>query len=575
MAEKWEEFWTPGEYGTLFKKDQLDKCTKLGGPSLEWSYWDLARQNALAYPNKEAVVDTFFGIEPEKRRRITWSQFFDNANTIILNLHDLGIRKGNLVLTQLNNCVELYYSLVVNSKLQAIYPYIQTGLGEQETKDVLEFLEPDVTITHPTLHGSESAKWHLEYREGHAKLKHVFVVTKPGEPLPEGTRSFSDLLDTKVKAKYGNALWDQLKTDPLFPYEIIPTGGTTGIPKMCFHSAQTWPQCHGQPIISRCEFGPYDKLLVFGPINGGTGTTFGRLAGLLGKACEFYLTDYSDEDACRITQEERITKWVANPALMIRASTSEFFDKYDMSSLRAVCYAGAPMPKEVASTFWDKGIKTCTVYGTSLSGGCVATMPGDSREECINTQGKPHEGYDVAIVDAQGNRCLVGEAGEVLIWRPTHGYYKSIDLNREAYSGEDYAHKWEGYEHTGDLGVFDNKGNLAIVGRKKNMILRGGANIFPKEIEDILCQHPKVREIVIVGMPDPVLGERACAYIVPASEKEPPTLGDLTFFLCERKVSKSKWPERVEVIKEMPISPGGKIKREALKDDITKKLQGK
>ncbi|RKY84319.1 hypothetical protein DRQ11_11735, partial [candidate division KSB1 bacterium] len=439
MSKNWEEFWTVGEYGTLFKRDQLDKSKQLGGPTLEWSYWDLARENALAYPNREAVVDTFFGTDSENRRRITWSQFFNDINTIVLNLHDLGIKKGDVVLTQLNNCVELYYALVANSKLGSLYPYIQTALGEAETKDVLKFLEPDITITHPSF-----AKWHLEYRQSHPKLRDIFVVTKPNDSIPEGTRPFSDLLNPAIKAKYNEALfWDLLKTDPLFPWEIVPTGGTTGIPKMCFHSALTWPHYHGQPIVSRCEFGPYDKLLVFGPINGGTGTTFGRIAGLLGKACEVYLTVFSEEDACMITQEEHITKWVGIPALMIRAATSEFFEGYDMSSLRMVCYAGAPMPKEIAAMFWARGIKTRVVYGTSLSGGCVTTLPTDSKEECINTQGKPHEGYDVVIVDAEGNRCSIGEAGEVLIWRPTNGYYKSIELNREAYSDEGYEHKWE------------------------------------------------------------------------------------------------------------------------------------
>jgi non-ribosomal peptide synthetase component E (peptide arylation enzyme) len=138
-------------------------------------------------------------------------------------------------------------------------------------------------------------------------------------------------------------------------------------------------------------------------------------------------------------------------------------------------------------------------------------------------------------------------------------------MNKEAYDENDIV-------HSGDIGIMDDKGNIRIVGRTKDMILRGGQNIFPKEIEDLLMKHPKVKDVAIVGMPDKDLGEKACAYIVPVPG-EKVALEEITAFLDEHKITKYKWPERIELIDQLPTSTGGKVHKTALKEDITEKLK--
>lgn len=560
-------------YESLWDRSMINKARELGGAEFDWVFWDLARQNARAYGKKEAIVDTFFGVEPEKRRRKTWQQFFEEVNLFVFNLHNLGIRKGDMILTQLPNVIENVYARVAGSKIGAIDTPVQVELGEAETKGTLELTDPDLTIIVPSYHGREIAKWHLEYKKSHPKLKHIFVVTKPGEPIPEGTKHFAELVNPRIREKYGDEDLERMKPDPFDLFLFIPTGGTTGIPKLCMHSTYTIPQIHtAANYMERAGVTHYDTLLCFGPINGGTGEVAAVEPCLIRGAKLIFLTDFNEEDACKITEEEKVTMWVGGPATMVMAATSPYFEKYNMSSLRVALYSGMPLAKEVAEKLYDLGIKPCGQYGTAISGACCGgNVITDTREELLYTSGKVYSGYDVKLVDANGNEVPRGEYGEIIIWHPHFSYYKEPGLTKESFPKAE-EEGYGGYEYTGDIGVFDERGNLTVVGRSKDMILRGGQNIFPKEIEDILGSHPKVRQIAIVPMPDPILGERACAYVVPTPGKKP-TLEDLTSYLAEQKVTKFKWPERLELVESLPISSGGKVRKEDLKADIASKLK--
>jgi len=551
----------------------IDRGRELGGAEFDWVLWDLAKRNARAYPMREAIVDTFLGATREKMRRKTWPQFFEDVNLFVLNLHHLGITKGDLILTQLPNVLENVYTRVVTSKLGAIVIPIQVDLGEAEAKGSLELVNPDITIIVPSHHGREIVKWHLEYQKTHPKLRHIFVLAKPGESAPEGTKPFSELINPDIRKKYGAEDLERMKPDPFDPWIFIPTGGTTGVPKLCMQSTYTFSHSHSAANYhARAGVTCYDTLLGFGPINGGTGHVATVEPCLERGARVIYLTEFDEEDACRITEEERVTIWAGGPATMVMAVTSPHFKKYDMSSIRVCLYSGMPLAKEIGEKFWGMGIKPSGHYGTSISGACVGgNMITDAKEELLYTSGKVYTGYDVRLIDVDGNDVAQGEYGEIIIWHPHFSYYKDPASTRESFPKAE-KERYGGYEYTGDIGVFDKRGNLKIVGRQKDMILRGGMNIFPKEIEDMLGKHPKVRQIAIVSMPDPVLGEKACAYVVP-SPGEKLTLKDLTAYLDELKVTKFKWPERLELIENMPVSSGGKLKKEDLREDITKKLK--
>ena len=169
------------------------------------------------------------------------------------------------------------------------------------------------------------------------------------------------------------------------------------------------------------------------------------------------------------------------------------------------------------------------------------------------------------VVDESGDEVPPGGRGECLIFSPwCFGFYGAPELTKESWDAD-------GWEHSGDVLAKDENGLLSIVGRTKEMILRGAQNIFPKEIEDILSKHPKIKQVAIVKMPDKELGEKACAFVI-ATPRGTVTLEDLTSFLEGRKVTKYKWPERVEVIEQMPLSSGGKILKRELEENIARKL---
>jgi|MudIll2142460700_1097286.scaffolds.fasta_scaffold06710_2 acyl-CoA synthetase (AMP-forming)/AMP-acid ligase II len=549
----------------LFNWNMFKKSLSNGLPYSDMVFWDYVKRNVQQWGNKEAVVDTFYGTDKGKRRRKTWKQVYDDCNNIIFNLANLGIRKEHMVVTQLPNVIENYYASIFISKLSLVYLCAQVELGEKDTKGTLEAVNPDVTIVVPSYHERDIAKWHLEYQKDHPSLKYIFVVHKPGESIPEGTRSFTELLNPDIRKLWDDTDLDYFKTDPFEPLHVIPSGGTTGIPKPCISSQATF-QATIHDIYSKAGFVAYDSCLIFGPMNGGTGRIIGVWTTVMAGAKAILLTEYNEKDSCMLTEDEKVNKWICNPALMIRSASSPYFDQYDLSSLRSISYAGAPFPIEIADKLWSRGVRIGGCYGSmSVPSAGMVSITENNKDVSIGTSGLVPPGDEYKIVDAKGDELPPGEVGEVWIWSAHQGFYNNPEMTRESYDEN-------GYQHTGDIGFKDERGGIKIVGRSTDMILRGGANIYPKEIEDLLSKHPKVREIAVVPMPDKLLGEKACAYVVPM-ENAKITLKELTNYLQEKNVTKYKWPERLEIIAEMPISTGGKITKARLKEDIVEKLK--
>ncbi|RLA96498.1 MAG: O-succinylbenzoate--CoA ligase, partial [Deltaproteobacteria bacterium] len=228
----------------LWDQSMIKRARELGAAEFDWVLWDLARQNARAYRKREAIVDTFVGTAASEVRRKTWEEFFKDVNLMVFNLHDLGVRNRDIILTQVPNIIENVYTRVAVSKLGAIVVPGQVELGEAETKGLLELAQPKITIVVPSYHGRDIARWHVEYQRDHPSLEYIFAVTRPGEELPEGTEPFSELINPAIRDKYGDDDLDRIRPDPFDLYEFIPTGGTTGVPKLCMHSTYTMAQMH-------------------------------------------------------------------------------------------------------------------------------------------------------------------------------------------------------------------------------------------------------------------------------------------------------------------------------------------
>jgi non-ribosomal peptide synthetase component E (peptide arylation enzyme) len=193
-------------------------------------------------------------------------------------------------------------------------------------------------------------------------------------------------------------------------------------------------------------------------------------------------------------------------------------------------------------------------YGSSESTFVVLNRPDDRSERAYLTDGRPLPAREVRIAGNDGEPVPPGTPGEILVRGPnlSVGYFDAPELNAAAFDAE-------GFYHSGDVGAMDEDGYLTVLGRKKEIIIRGGMNISPLEVEVALSEHPMVSEASVVGYPDERLGERACAFVVPDSER--PTLDDLTGFLRERGLASYKLPERLVVVDALPRTAVGKVRK--------------
>jgi non-ribosomal peptide synthetase component E (peptide arylation enzyme) len=281
------------------------------------------------------------------------------------------------------------------------------------------------------------------------------------------------------------------------------------------------------------------------------------------------LEHFSPQEALEIIEKERVTITPMVPAQAAMVIRHPDFEKYDISSLRVVLTMGAPLPYKVAVDVEKKlGCPIIQNYGSiDCAAACMGAID-DPIEVRLSTVGKPYAGAEVKLVGDRGEEVDYGEAGEIFIRGPAavSGYYKDPEATWQIWSRD-------GWYRTGDLGRFDEEGHLIIVGRKKEMIIRGGQNIYPVEIEDLLMTHPGVANIAIVKMPDPIMGERACAYVIPEGGQEF-TFDEMVSFLKEKGVTPYKFPERLEVVNAFPmVAEGQKIDRKALEKDIEEKLK--
>ena len=240
-----------------------------------------------------------------------------------------------------------------------------------------------------------------------------------------------------------------------------------------------------------------------------------------------------------------------------------------MRSLRLFPCGGADVPPDlIRRAIRLLGVRSGRGYGStefpSITSSAGPDIPEQKRAE---TDGAPILDNEIVLRDLDGHVVSTGEEGEIWARGPELFLgYRDVALNAESFDEQ-------GFFRTGDLGVLDGDGYLTISGRVKDIIVRSGEKFSAKEIEDLLFEHPKVRSVAIVPMPDAAVGERACAFVLPAEGSAPPTLAELVRFLEAREISRRKLPERLELVDEMPLTASGKILKQALRERIARQVE--
>jgi acyl-CoA synthetase (AMP-forming)/AMP-acid ligase II len=343
------------------------------------------------------------------------------------------------------------------------------------------------------------------------------------------------------------------------------TSGTTGDPKVVLHLHNTTNPAirflnRGQEVTADSVF------LLFLPI--GLNWGFFNVMQSLFAGCTLVLQDvFNAERALALIEQHRVTHFCCAPAHLVAMLAVPLLDRFDLSSLRHMMTGGASCPIEVIRAVQARMPgHLLEMYGMLECGTQAHTMIDDDPEAVCGTVGKPVPEMGIRVVDEHGTDCPEDGIGEVLTYGPslTIGYYRNSDANARSFTED-------GWFHTGDLGTLDARGLLRIVGRKKEMIIRGGANIYPREIEEILYEHPAVLDAAVVGIPDDRLGERACACLVP-KPGQTLTAEDVLGFL-EGRIARYKIPELVEIIAGLPRTPTGKVQKLPLREMMVRQLQ--
>ena len=392
-------------------------------------------------------------------------------------------------------------------------------------------------------------------------------VLLPNQPhRPEAT-GWSDFLAWGNGVAPEQAEAQAMAVTPSTPFEILMTSGTTGQPKgVVLDGAQILRAYWDWSEI--CGLGPGDRYPIVSPFAHGFGINAGMLICVARSATMLPIAVFDPDAALELVERHRITILAGPPNLFERILTNPDLDKRDVGSLRWAIVGAASVPTELIRAMRVRlGFERVTnAYGLIEGSAVTMTRPGDPPEIVAATAGRPVPGMEVRTVDDDLIPLPSGERGEILVrgYGVMHGYWNAPDLTAAALIHD-------GWLRTGDVGVVDASGNLSIVGRKKDMLIVGGFNAYPAEIENLLLHDPRIAQVAVIGVPDARLGEVPWAYVVPN-----PSAGltaDDVIAWARSNMSNYKVPRRVHIMPELPVTANGKIEKVRLQQLAQKELQ--
>lgn len=489
---------------------------------------------------------------------ITWTELRGRADAVAAGLCDRGLEEGDRVAFRLPNAIDWFVVRYGVARAGGVAVPVYPRFGRQEVVDVVEHIEPFAYIGWREGDGGAPIGAVLEGRAEYEFPHHVFAA---GDP-PDGAESLGALeADADGFAPR--------RIDPDLPDALAMSSGTTGMPKI-YYIVQNSFLNTGRDLTGRFSLSHHDTIMGFAPVQQALGTIISVYIALASGAT-VSVTTSTDPDVLwpRIAADEP-TFIMSLPTITTKLMNAPVADEYDLESVRGLVNGGGPLPTDVARTAEEKGATVINAYGAGDGAWATTARPLDPAEDRIETVGPAHQSMSVRVVDEAGEPVATGEIGEVIMGGGScnFGYFGDEERTRENF---DVGGPWEGWFHTSDAGYLDDRGNLTVVGRLDDMIIRGGQNVYPAEVEDVLLEHPSIVEAAVVGYPDPELGERIGAYVVEAPG-ESVSLDEVVDWFEDRGLSTFKWPERLETVDDLPKSPGGKIKKSeleaALRDEL-------
>jgi acyl-CoA synthetase (AMP-forming)/AMP-acid ligase II len=509
--------------------------------------------------------------------RMTYGELGASVNRLASGLQDLGVQPGEkvaLVLPSGN-----YYPVAMFGVIQmgGVSVGINPTLRSNEFEHIFSDSEAVAVIVADSIPGVDPISIIREMRPNLPLLRHVIVI---GEPA-ESEINYEHLLEkAEIKDEYHQA-------DPNDLTVLLYTSGTTGLPKGSMHSHHTllyhlMGSADPPPtlkelvtVVRRYGFGYLIRVLksIGKPVRLYGSTPPYTAAGMIGvitlyiRGQIFYQMDkFVPSEVCKLVEKEAITVIGFPPALGALLVKHQDLKKYDLSSLLYVLMGAAPVPPSLVDEVIEKiGVPVAIGYGASeLFGGPTVQKPfSDSIQALRETVGKVKDDYEVKVVDEDHNTLPIGDVGELVVRGGIKmlGYYKADELTKKTFDED-------GWYYTGDLATIDKEGYVRIVGRVKDMIIRGGQNIYPAELEEILITHPKVRQAAVFGIPDALAGEKVLAHIIPNGDQTLSVIEILNF--CRERMAPYKVPSNIRFVQEFPLNSTGKVLKRVLREQELK-----
>lgn len=495
----------------------------------------------------------------------TYRELRDEALRVAAGLADLDIGPGDRVAIQIPNWAEFGVLALAISRLGAVIVPIMPIYRSDECSHILASADVKAVFTAGTYRDYDHAGMFLALRRNAPSLQHVIVVRS--EEIPAGALSLAQVRKDLDPAAAAEAVGPGVGPDD--PFVIVFSSGTTSLPKGCLHTFNTMSA--GARLLGKgwayneedVQFGP-------SPVTHTTGLVTSVMLPMLHGASSHIMEAWEPNEGLARIAKYRCTAAVTATTFLQMLLGAYDPDTHDATSMRFWCSAGAPIPASIVEQGRKAipNMQVLSLYGRTENITTTMCTVYDDPARSLTSDGKALPGQEVKIVDPLGNEVPRGEEGDIAY----RGAMNSLEyINQPEETAEMYT--TDGFSKSGDLGVMDADGYVRVTGRIKDIVIRGGLNISVRQIEDVLTAHPQVGAIAVVGMPDERLGEKICAYVVPASGAQPLTLDEVRTYLLDRGLAIQKVPERLEIVDALPMTATGKIQKHVLRKDIARKLE--
>jgi len=509
----------------------------------------IIHRHALLYPDREAFV---YGSE-----RITFSEFNARVNSLIHALQAMGVKKGDVIGILSWNClgyIEFYGAAMKGGFIASPF---NPRLREQELEYIINYSEANSLFVGPEL--MEMAN---QLRPHLPKVKNFISLEAPVSDMIY----HRDLLTSYPRAE------PDVQVDEDDQAGIVYTSGTTGVPRGALYTQRCFID-DSKTLVMNMGLYPGHRRIQITPLFHIAGNTHFRSSLYIG-GCNIIVKFFDPTATLQIIHDERATHMDFVPTHLVAMLNVPDLNKYDISSIKLLWYGASPMPLEVLK----KGMQVfgpifAQGYGQSETGPGISHLSKEDHnimdrpakeQRKLTSAGRPDIGVQVRIVDEEGNDVEPGKVGEIIA-RSKHimvKYWHKPEETKEALIN--------GWVHTGDMGYYDDEGYIYIADRKKDMIISGGENVYPREVEEVLYQHPAVLEAAVIGVPDPYWVEKVHA-VIETREGVSTTAEEIIAF-CKKRIAGYKGPKTVEFVDSLPKNPAGKILKKELREKYWNKV---